>query len=49
MSSLAELPEVVGFFSYSRDDDEAFRGSLSALNSSERPPHSCKIYNMYTL
>ena len=31
MSSLAELPELVGFFSYSREDDEAFRGSLSAL------------------
>jgi hypothetical protein len=31
MSSLAELPELVGFFSYSREDDEAFRGTLSAL------------------
>jgi hypothetical protein len=31
MSSLAELPEVVGFFSYSRDDDESFQGTLSAL------------------
>jgi WD40 repeat protein len=31
MSSLADLPEVVGFFSYSREDDEAFKGSLSAL------------------
>jgi hypothetical protein len=31
MSSLADLPELVGFFSYSREDDEAFRGSLSAL------------------
>jgi hypothetical protein len=31
MSSLAKLPEVVGFFSYSREDDEAFRHSLSAL------------------
>ncbi len=31
MSSLAELPEVIGFFSYSRDDDEAFQGTLSAL------------------
>jgi hypothetical protein len=31
MSSLAELSELVGFFSYSRDDDEAFRGALSAL------------------
>jgi hypothetical protein len=31
MSSLADLPEVVGFFSYSREDDEAFEGTLSAL------------------
>jgi hypothetical protein len=31
MTSLAQLPELVGFFSYSREDDEAFRGSLSAL------------------
>jgi hypothetical protein len=31
MSSLAEFPEVIGFFSYSREDDEAFEGTLSAL------------------
>ena len=31
MSSLADLPEVIGFFSYSREDDEAFEGTLSAL------------------
>jgi hypothetical protein len=31
MSSLADLPEIIGFFSYSREDDDAFRGSLSAL------------------
>jgi formylglycine-generating enzyme required for sulfatase activity len=31
MASLAQLPELVGFFSYSREDDQAFRGSLSAL------------------
>jgi hypothetical protein len=31
MSSLAEFPELVGFFSYSREDDEAFKGELSAL------------------
>src|ERR1700751_4727867 len=31
MSSLADLSEVVGFFSYSREDDEAFEGMLSAL------------------
>jgi hypothetical protein len=31
MSSLADLPEIIGFFSYSREDDEAFKGALSAL------------------
>jgi hypothetical protein len=31
MSSLAVLPEIIGFFSYSRDDDESFKGTLSAL------------------
>ena len=31
MPSLAELPEIVGFFSYSREDDEAFRRTLSAI------------------
>ena len=31
MSSLADLPEVIGFFSYSREDDEAYEGTLSAL------------------
>src|SRR5262249_46893416 len=31
MSSLPELPELVGFFSYSREDDEAFKGTLSGL------------------
>jgi hypothetical protein len=34
MSTLAELPELVGFFSYSREDDEAFVGRLSALRDS---------------
>jgi hypothetical protein len=31
MPSLADLPEVVGFFSYSRDDDLDSKGNLSAL------------------
>src|SRR5437763_10290457 len=31
MSSLADLPELVGFFSYSREDDEGAKGALSAL------------------
>jgi formylglycine-generating enzyme required for sulfatase activity len=33
MASLADLPEVVGFFSYSREDDEDSHGHLSALRS----------------
>ena len=31
MSSLAELPELVGFFSYSRSDDEHLEKALSLL------------------
>jgi branched-chain amino acid transport system substrate-binding protein len=31
MPSLADLPELIGFFSYSRDDDDSYRGRLSAL------------------
>jgi hypothetical protein len=31
MSTLADLPQLVGFFSYSREDDDAFKGTLSAL------------------
>jgi hypothetical protein len=31
MSSLAELSKLVGFFSYSRDDDADFKGALAAL------------------
>jgi formylglycine-generating enzyme required for sulfatase activity len=33
MSSLADLPELVGFFSYSREDDADSIGALSALRS----------------
>jgi cytochrome c2 len=33
MSSLADLPDVVGFFSYSREDDNDSLGALSALRS----------------
>ena len=31
MPSLAELPEITGFFSYSRDDDDGFGRPLSSL------------------
>jgi hypothetical protein len=34
MSCLDDLPELVGFFSYSREDDEGSRGALSALRES---------------
>ncbi len=33
MSSLADLPELVGFFSYSREDDTDSHGALSALRT----------------
>jgi TIR domain len=33
MSSLADLPELIGFFSYSREDDTDSQGALSALRS----------------
>ena|SRR6202035_5192051 len=33
MASLAELSQLVGFFSYSREDDEDFRGELSAIRA----------------
>ncbi len=40
MSSLADLPELVGFFSYSREDDEGSHGALSALR--ERIQHELR-------
>jgi hypothetical protein len=40
MSSLADLPELVGFFSYSRDDDIGSHGALSALR--ERIQHELR-------
>src|ERR1700686_4874007 len=33
MGSLADLPELIGFFSYSREDDKDSQGALSALRS----------------
>jgi formylglycine-generating enzyme required for sulfatase activity len=33
MSSLADLPELIGFFSYSREDDADSHGALSALRN----------------
>ncbi|HEY1806580.1 MAG TPA: SUMF1/EgtB/PvdO family nonheme iron enzyme [Terracidiphilus sp.] len=40
MSSLADLPELVGFFSYSREDDAGAFGALSALR--ERIQHELR-------
>src|SRR5580704_12448215 len=40
MSSLADLPELIGFFSYSREDDEGSHGALSALR--ERIQHELR-------
>jgi formylglycine-generating enzyme required for sulfatase activity len=40
MSSLADLRELVGFFSYSREDDEGSHGALSALR--ERIQHELR-------
>jgi TIR domain len=31
MNPLSQLPDLIGFFSYSREDDEDFKGALSAL------------------
>ena len=40
MSCLDDLPELVGFFSYSREDDEGSGGALSALR--ERIQHELR-------
>jgi TIR domain len=40
MSSLADLPELIGFFSYSREDDEGSHGALSTLR--ERIQHELR-------
>src|ERR1700739_3347744 len=43
MSSLADFPELVGFFSYSRDDDESYRGRLSALREAIQDELSAQL------
>jgi len=43
MSSLADLSEIIGFFSYSREDDEAFDGTLSALRSAIQSELSAQL------
>jgi len=36
MASLADAPDLVGFFSYSREDDEGSGGKLSKLRERTR-------------
>jgi hypothetical protein len=43
MSSLADLPDLVGFFSYSRDDDEGSKGGLSALRDAIQTELSAQL------
>src|ERR1700678_1855839 len=43
MSSLAELPELVGFFSYSRRDDENSDGALTRLRARIRKELSLQL------
>ncbi len=45
MSSLAELPELVGF--YSREDDEAFKGMLSALRDGIQRELSARTFRLW--
>ncbi len=43
MSTLAEVPELIGFFSYSREDDEGSKGSLSALRDAIQAELSAQL------
>ncbi len=43
MSSLADLPDLVGFFSYSREDDEAYKGRLSTLREAIQEELSAQL------
>ena len=36
MTILAQLPEIIGFFSYAREDDLDSEGALSALRNGSR-------------
>ena len=48
MASLAELPELVGFFSYSREDDHGSRGALSALRDAIQSELSAQLGRSHT-
>src|SRR5947209_19629564 len=43
MPSLSDLPELVGFFSYSREDDEGSKGALSALRDASQRELSAQL------
>jgi hypothetical protein len=43
MSSLADLPDLVGFFSYSREDDQGSKGGLSALRDAIQAELSAQL------
>jgi hypothetical protein len=43
MSSLADLPYVTGFFSYSREDDQGSNGALSALREAIQDELSAQL------
>ena len=43
MPSLADIPELVGFFSYSREDDQGSRGGLSALRDAIQTELSAQL------
>ncbi|MFZ1005241.1 MAG: TIR domain-containing protein [Candidatus Sulfotelmatobacter sp.] len=43
MSSLADLSDLVGFFSYSREDDHGSRGALSALRDAIQSELSAQL------
>ena len=43
MPSLIDIPELVGFFSYSRDDDQGSRGALSGLRDAIQTELSAQL------
>jgi hypothetical protein len=48
MSSLADLSDLVGFFSYSREDDHGSRGALSALRDAIQSELSAQLGRSHT-
>jgi hypothetical protein len=48
MPSLIGIPELVGFFSYSREDDQGSRGALSALRDAIQTELSAQLGRTHT-